>query len=128
MESLFRRHGHFEPNADVFLDEEAGRVVVVVDLAGIDPATVDVELYERRLVVTGRRGDPMQGRRGSYVRKEIPNGAFLKEILLPVAVDGDRSDAAYADGLLTVALPIAPQSYATAARADVRMIVRSYRT
>ncbi len=118
------RAGHFEPSADVFLDEELGRLVVHVDLAGVDPASVRVAADERTLVISGTRRNETRLRRGSFLLKEIAYGDFRKEIHLPVGVDYEAASARYADGLLTIAIAISPTGYIPTTRTDIRMIVK----
>ncbi|MHB8148033.1 MAG: Hsp20/alpha crystallin family protein [Vulcanimicrobiaceae bacterium] len=116
--------GHFEPNADVVVDEERGQVVVAIEVAGADPQTLHVSVDERYLLISGRRPEAIRLRRGSFVQKEISYGEFAKRIALPVAVDYGDVVATYADGVLVIALPIAPTAYLPTTRTEIRMIVR----
>jgi len=115
----------FEPNADVFVDEERGQVVVAVEVAGADPESLRVEVDDRSLMISGLRAEPVRFRRGSFIQKEISYGTFAKRVRLPVAVDllGD-ANANYADGVLVIALPISSTTYLPPARTEIRMIVK----
>jgi HSP20 family protein len=125
MEFVVRsRLGTFAPNADVFIDEEGRRVVVVVELAGADPETLRVAVDERSLVASGRRQEPARLWRGSFLQKEIVPGEFLKRIPLPVAVEYEGVKANYEDGLLTVVAPIASTAYMPTARTELCVIVK----
>jgi HSP20 family protein len=118
------RVGQFEPNADVFLDEDSRRIVVKVELAGADPDSVRVEVRERSLVITGVRHDGTRTRVGSIVQKEIAYGEFSKEIHLPVAVRFEKIVAEYADGILVIALPTSETHYVPTTRTAIAMIVK----
>jgi HSP20 family protein len=118
------RAGRFEPNADVFVDEVGGQVVVNVEVAGADPDTLRVEVHERALVISGRRQNVGRVRHGSFVQKEIAYGEFAKRISLPVAVEYEAIVAEYRDGLLIIALPIAVTDFIPTARTEIRMIVK----
>lgn len=118
------RAGRFEPNADVFVDEERGQVVVKVELAGADPESLRVEVHERGLLISGRRHDLGRVIRGSFVQKEIAFGEFAKRISLPVAVEFGAIAAEYCDGLLIIALPIAATEFIPTTRTEIRMIVK----
>ncbi len=115
--------GCFEPNADVFVDEDSSRVVAVIEVAGADAESVRVRIEERYLMVTGRRAEATRVRGGSFVQKEIAYGEFAKRIALPVAVEHDGAAAGYDNGLLVIALPIAATAYRATARTDLHILV-----
>ncbi|HVN70282.1 MAG TPA: Hsp20 family protein [Candidatus Binatia bacterium] len=125
MEFVVRaRLGSFQPNADVFVDEEGRRVVAVVEVAGADPESLRIALDERSLVVAGRRRETARLRRGSFVQKEIAHGEFVKRIALPVAVEYEGVAASYDDGLLVVVAPIATTAYLPTARTELHVMVK----
>ena len=125
MEFVLRsRLGSFAPNADVFIDEEGRRVVVVIEVAGADPETLRVAFDERSLVVTGGRRESARVRCGSFMQKEIVRGEFVKQIALPVPLEYEGIAASYDDGLLTVVAPIAATAYMPTARTQLRIMVK----
>jgi HSP20 family protein len=125
MEFVLRtRLGAFAPNADVFIDEEGRRVVVVFEVAGADPESLRVGFDERYLVAAGRRRESAGLRCGSFVQKEIVHGEFIKRISLPVAIEYEAVAASYEDGLLTVIAPIAATAYMPTARTQLHVLVK----
>ncbi len=125
MEFVLRtRVGTFQPNADVFLDEEGERVVVVVEVAGADPESLRVGIDERYLVVAGRRFRSARARRGSFTQKEIVTGDFVKRIPLPVAIEYEGVAASYEDGMLVVLAPLAATAYMATARTELHVMVK----
>jgi HSP20 family molecular chaperone IbpA len=126
MDSLvrFRTHAVWEPNADVVIDDAARLVVVRVELAGADSESLRVFVDERHLFIAGRRAETVRLRNGSFLQKEIADGEFVKKLHLPVAVHYGEVTATYADGMLTIALPIAATEYIPATRTEIRMIVK----
>lgn len=118
------RGGRFEPNTDVFIDEEHDRVVVQVELAGADAEKLRVAVDERHLFIIGHRIDTTRFSRGSFLQKEIEYGDFIKKIHLPVAVEYETVTAIYGAGILTIQLPIAAIEYVPTARTEIRMIVK----
>lgn len=118
------RAGRYEPNADVFVDEARGQVVVNVEVAGADPESLRVEVHERGLLISGRRQDVGRVIRGSFVQKEIAYGEFAKRVALPVAVEFEAIVAEYRDGLLIIALPISATEFIPTTRTEIRMIVK----
>ena len=116
--------GRWAPNTDVFVDEEAGCVVVKVEVAGAEAERLRVGVDKRHLVIIGRRTDAARFSRGSFLQKEIEYGEFCKKIHLPVPVAYQRASATYQDGFLTIRLPVAPEVTEPMDRAEVRMIVK----
>ncbi len=125
MDFIVRPRLGFEPNADVFIDEERGQLVVAVEVAGADPGSLRVEVDSHFLTIAGVRAEPVRFHRGSFLQKEISYGSFAKRVRLPVAVDllGD-AQASYADGVLAIALPISENAYLPTSRTEIRMIVK----
>jgi HSP20 family protein len=125
MEFVVRtRVGAFEPNADVFIDEEERRVVAVIEVAGATPESLRIAVDERYLLISGRRFEAVRLRRGSFVQKEIAYGDFVKRIHLPVAVEFEGVAASYDDGLLIVVAPIAATAYLPTARTELHIMVK----
>jgi HSP20 family protein len=118
------RLGGFEPNADVFVDDDLGRVVAIVEVAGADPDTLRVGVDDRYLIVAGRRLEPVRLRRGSFTQKEIAYGEFAKRIHLPVAVEFEGANASYAEGLLIITAPVAITAYLPTSRTELHIMVK----
>jgi HSP20 family protein len=95
----------FRPQADCIRSEDPPAVQVVVELPGVDPASIKVVAADRVLVVAGeRRRSPISGR---YRQLEIEYGSFQRRIPLEEPVDTAAASARYENGMLTVVLPIA---------------------
>lgn len=104
-----QRQGGFSPRVDVYYDaredEPDAVAVVTVDLAGVSPGAVNLEVSGRTLVVSGRR--PVRETEGrAYQQVEIPTGSFRRVVELGVDVDAERARANFEDGLLRVELPV----------------------
>lgn len=96
----------FRPQVDCYRTAEPAELHVVVELPGIDPADVQISATPRTLVVAGERQRPREPRR-VYQQMEIDYGPFQRKVALAEDVDTSRAHASYADGLLTIVLPIA---------------------
>jgi HSP20 family protein len=92
--------------ADVYLTDDPPTVTVQLELAGVDPAQLDVELDGDTLRIRGHRLRPRSERR-VYQHAEIQWGRFERRLRLLVAVDPEGVTASYDRGLLTIALPLA---------------------
>jgi HSP20 family protein len=105
---------------DVYLtDGPPPSLTVELDLAGVDPAQVEIGLTEDLLVVRGERRRTGEGRR-AYQHAEIAWGPFERRLRLGVAVDAAAAEASYEHGLLRIVLPLAPAPPLRRVRIDVR--------
>lgn len=110
--------GHFgwKPNVDLYETDEA--LVVAVELAGVDPESIDISVTGRRLVVSGSRPPVVHRGARRIHHMEISHGAFDLVLELPSPVNGSDSEASWSHGLLEITLPL-PQ--------PVRPVVRGRR-
>jgi HSP20 family protein len=107
-----RRTTGFSPNVDVYYCGDPQRAIVKVDLAGIDPSEISIEVSGRELTITGRR--PVQETEGRvYQQVEISSGPFRRIIELGVDVDAESSKASYEDGILRIELPLRERTEST---------------
>ena len=100
------RHG-FRPAVDCYRTESPPALTVVLEIAGVDPATVEVVAVDRALVVRGARQRPAPVEGQVYQQIEIEYGPFERHIPLTADVDTSAARATYEGGLLTVVLPVA---------------------
>jgi HSP20 family protein len=99
------RHG-FRPNIDCFHTNDPHTLTIVIELPGVDPASVRVAAGERLLLLAGERKRPhVPGR--VYQQMEIEYGTFQRQVRLAEDVDPDRATAAFSNGVLTIVLPVA---------------------
>jgi HSP20 family protein len=103
---LVARRAGFRPALDVYRTDDPPAITVVVELAGIDPDTVDAAVVDGVLVVRGRRSRPAGDRR-VYQHIEIDYGVFERRVQLNDDVDSEAASATYENGLLSIHLPLA---------------------
>ena len=85
--------------------ERSQDVVVRAELAGIDPADVDVRVTDDGLTLRGeRRSGPDEERDGTR-HSERFYGTFARTVAFPVAVESDKAKATFRNGLLEVTVP-----------------------
>jgi HSP20 family protein len=75
-----------------------------VFLPGIEVESLQVEALARRVRLHGKRRLPSI-ESASTVRREIPTGTFSQVYTLPEEVDGNKAEAHYQRGILTIRLP-----------------------
>ena len=99
----------FRPQCDCYRTDEPPMLHVVLELPGVDPASVEVVASGKTLVVAGtRERPPTPGAR--YLAMEIDYGPFQRRIELGDEVDPAQASAAYERGMLKVTLPLAARA------------------
>jgi HSP20 family protein len=91
------------PPVDVYENEE--KVVVTVELAGIDPEDVDVTVEDSTLTVSGKREFSRELAEENYRRVERRYGSFARSMTLPSTADAERIEARFDKGVLAVEVP-----------------------
>ncbi|MCA9150773.1 MAG: Hsp20/alpha crystallin family protein [Planctomycetales bacterium] len=85
--------------------ENEGGYEVTVDLPGLKPEDVSVEVHENQLTISGKRDSEQQENGKTYHRVERRYGEFRRVVSLPAAVDEAKITAKYEQGVLHVSLP-----------------------
>jgi HSP20 family protein len=101
------RHG-FRPAVDCFATADPPQLVIVVELAGVDPASIQLAVQNRALIVSGNRQRPREPGQ-VYQQAEIEYGPFERRLPLEQDVDADAASASYEAGMLRITLPLAPR-------------------
>jgi HSP20 family protein len=103
------RHG-FRPNVDCFHTDDPHTLTVVVELPGVDRASIQIVAGERVLLITGERKRPkVRGR--VYQQMEIESGPFQRQVRLVEDVDPEQAVATFENGVLTIELPVVEQPH-----------------
>ena len=96
----------FRPQCDCYRTDEPPTLHVVLELPGVDPASVEVVASGKTLVVGGNRDRPVTAG-AHYLAMEIDYGPFQRRVELGDEVDPAQAVAAYDRGMLKVTLPLA---------------------
>lgn len=91
------------PAADIVETENA--LELRVDLPGHDPKGIQVKLEGDTLTIQSERKSEKNEQGRTYLRSERTYGAFARSFVLPATVDGQRCEARYENGVLTMTLP-----------------------
>ena len=76
------------------------------DLPGIDPESIDVTVDRGVLSVSARRAEEYTEGEKPFIRERVM-GSYTRRLRLSDAVDADKIEASYTDGVLTVHIPVA---------------------
>jgi HSP20 family protein len=98
----------WSPRTDLMETDESYRIRL--DLPGMKKDDINITLQNNTLTVRGERTSERTDDREEYVRVERAFGTFHRTFTLPDAVDAERIEAAYDDGVLTVTVPKTEES------------------
>ncbi len=93
----------FVPMLDVAETPDAFEVSL--DLPGVKPEQVKVEMHDGKLIVSGERSSVHDTKDKNMHRVERTSGSFYRAVSLPTDVNVDQIDARYEHGVLHITLP-----------------------
>ena len=99
------------PPVDVY--ETGDSFIIESDLPGVHPENVDISFEQNTLTISGTRAPTLPARENNELRvytAERVNGTFARTVRLPEYVDGEKIEASFANGVLTVTVPKAPSA------------------
>lgn len=94
----------------VNIQERADSLIVEIELPGVDEQSLDLSVTHDSLTLKGERPAPVRDNETTVHIRERGYGSFSRAVMLPAPVDGDRAQATYSSGILTVRLPKAPEA------------------
>jgi HSP20 family protein len=97
----------WDPEVDIVEDKD--KVVVNVDLPGIEKEDIKVSVHDNTLTIKGERKAEKEEKDKNYHRVERVYGTFCRSFSLPSMVDGQKIKAAYKNGVLSIDLPKAEE-------------------
>lgn len=96
------------PRVDI--REEDKRFVILVDVPGVDPATIDVSMDKSILTIKGERKMESETSGNKLTRQERVYGTFHRRFALPESADADHISAHGKHGVLEIAIPKKPET------------------
>lgn len=78
---------------------------VRLDVPGIDPENIEVEVTGNLLKITGERKEEQEEKTKTCHRVERSYGSFARAITLPCEINEGKIDASCDNGVLTITLP-----------------------
>ena len=99
----------FTPPADIL--EKGDTVVMLLDVPGANPASLDVTLDKRFLTIAARvTSDAPQGYAAAHI--EFRDGTYERRFVFSEDMDGEHIDATLKDGVLRLTIPKAADTAA----------------
>jgi len=91
-------------NPSLDLVETKDTLLAEFEIPGINPDDIHISATPDLLTVTGEKKQAAEGAKNSYHIKERIHGRFSRSIPLPTAVNPDRVEARYKDGILRIVM------------------------
>ena len=98
-----RRSESWAPSCD--LQETDDHYLLKFDLPGVNRDDIQVEMKDNQLFVSGERKEESNENEGSRHFFERIYGKFSRVFTLPTAIESEKIEASYKDGVLHIALP-----------------------
>lgn len=89
--------------------KEGHTFTIQLDLPGVRESDIDLEVERNVLTVRAERRAVDVGD-GEVIHSERRSGGFARQILLSDALDTERVEATYRDGVLTLRIPMAEEA------------------
>jgi HSP20 family protein len=124
-ESFWNRVGHFDwpwGGAEVRSDvvETDNAIEVSIELPGMEMKDIDVSVTDDMLTIKGEKKVERREEKKGYYLSERSYGAIYRTIPLPPGVDGQKAQASFKNGVLTIRLPQTPEAQAKVKRIEVK--------
>jgi HSP20 family protein len=91
---------------DVEVEQREGKLLVRVDLPGMDRKDVKLEVTDEALTIEGERKQTIEKEEKGYYRTERSYGRFSRTIALPEGADPNTAKAEFKNGVLEVAMAL----------------------
>lgn len=89
--------------------ETADELVVTAALPGMKAEDVEITMTGQTLTLRGEFKADEQVSKDQYLYRERRYGTFNRTLQLPVRVQGEKADATFTDGILTLRIPKAEE-------------------
>jgi HSP20 family protein len=95
------------PPIDVY--ETDDQLIVTASLPGMKADDVEITMTGQTLTLRGEFKADEQISKDQYLYRERRFGSFSRTLQLPVRLQGDRAEASFTDGVLTLSIPKAEE-------------------
>ncbi|MBI3440444.1 MAG: Hsp20/alpha crystallin family protein [Proteobacteria bacterium] len=89
----------------VNIAENGNSFRIEAELPGMPPESIDVSVSGNMLTIKGEKKEEKEEKDENYIRRESSYGSVYRQIILPEAANGEKADASFKNGVLTVTVP-----------------------
>jgi HSP20 family protein len=108
----------FAPRSDAGV--AADKYSITIELPGVEPGDIDVQVHEGTLVVRGEKRVEVERQVESYFFSEREYGTFLRSFRLPPDANSEAIEADFRNGILSIVVPKLGQVPGRTRRVSVR--------
>ncbi|HUW33996.1 MAG TPA: Hsp20/alpha crystallin family protein [Planctomycetota bacterium] len=95
--------GEWAPLVDV--SETENEILVKADVPGMTADDINVTLAGNVLTISGEKKDERKETKGGYSIVERRSGKFQRSVTLPSGIDGEKAQAEFKNGVLSITIP-----------------------
>lgn len=85
--------------------ESADKITVKAEIPGLEPKDIEISMVGDTLTIKGEKKVEREEKEENYHLIERSYGSFSRSMKMPAAVDPDKVEATYKNGVLTIILP-----------------------
>jgi HSP20 family protein len=91
------------PSVDIY--EKENKIHITAELPGVPKEAVHVDVKGRQLTISGESSDDKEVKEKESYRRERRYGRFERTFNLAFAIDSDKIEAKYENGILSLVIP-----------------------
>ena len=99
---------------------ENGNLIVKAEIPGVSPEDLDLTVKDGILTISGETRAEEKVEEENYIRRERTYGSFSRSLALPAEAEGDKAEAVFEDGVLTVSIPVADEPQPETIKIEVK--------
>ncbi|MFO8047793.1 MAG: Hsp20/alpha crystallin family protein [Desulfosudaceae bacterium] len=92
----------WKPQMDLY--ETADEIKIVAAMAGVSKDSLEIEINERAVKISGIRTPPAPEAKARFCLAEIQYGRFDRVLFLPQPIDTDQVSASHSAGMLQISM------------------------
>jgi HSP20 family protein len=112
-DSILRRLQTSPENGDGYMAMDVHQtddaIIVTSAMPGVKPDDVDIAITGETVTIKGETRQEEEVKEDNYLLKERQYGTYSRTLQMPVQIQGDKAEATFEDGILTLTLPKAEE-------------------
>jgi HSP20 family protein len=90
--------------------DDKGAITLTAELPGVDKDQISVQFEDGVLTLSGEKKQESEVKENGFYRSERVYGKFTRSFTIPDAIDPDKIDADFRNGVLTLTLAKKPEA------------------
>ena len=107
-------------NPAVDIAETAKALKIDAELPGMELDDIEVTINDNYLTITGKKEEEKEDKESNYVRRERSYGSYQRTISLPETVNGDKAQAHFKKGVLSIEIPKKAEAVKPSRKLDIK--------